>query len=91
MLGWVIPTEVSTSGSYSLGQACDNDDMIIIRDGYPNGEYLLIENRQGCGFDAIPQGGLAIFHIDEDANNILGYPGQAGWPGNGDHYEGKFR
>ncbi len=87
-LGWVTPTIVSTSGSYSLGQACDTADMIRIDVGYPSGEYLLIENRQPCGFDsAISQGGLAIFHIDDNANNIRGYPGQGGWPANGNHYE----
>ncbi len=86
-LGWVTPTVVSTSGTYSLGQACDNDETILINAGFPNGEYLLIENRQPCGFDsAISQGGLAIFHIDENANNIRGFP-QAGWPGNGNHYK----
>ena len=87
-LGWVSPTVVSASGSFSLGQACDNADMIMISRGFPSGEYLLIENRQPCGFEAaMPQGGLAIFHIDDNANNIRGYPGQSGWPGNGNHYE----
>lgn len=50
-LGWVSPTIVNTSGNYSLSQACDNPDMIMINVGYPNGEYLLIENRQRCGFE----------------------------------------
>ncbi len=87
-LGWVTPTVVSTSGTYSLGRSCDNADMIRIDLGFPNGEYLLIENRQQCSFDGrIPQGGLAIFHIDDNANNIRGYPGQSGWPENDNHYE----
>ena len=88
VLGWVTPTVVSSSGSFSLRQACENSDMIRIDRGYPSGQYLLIENRQPCGFEtAMPQGGLAIFYIDDNANNVLGYPGQSGWPGNGDHYE----
>jgi len=86
-LGWVNPTVVSTTGSYSVRRACDYPDMIKITTGYPSGEFLLIENRQPCDFDAaMPQGGLAIFHIDEFANNIRGYPGQNDWPKNGNHY-----
>ena len=87
-LGWVSPTVVSSTGTYTLGQACDHSDMIMITEGYPSGEYLLIENRQPCGFETtMTQGGLAIFHIDENANNILGHPEQVGWPQNANHYE----
>ena len=87
VLGWVNPTVVTSPGTYQLGQACDNDDAIIISQGYPNGEYLLIENRQPCGFETrMGQGGLTIFHIDSNANNIVGYPQQSGWPTNGNHY-----
>ena len=87
-LGWVTPTTVSTSGSYSLERACANGDMIKIDAGYPAGEYLLIENRQKCNYDSkIPQGGLVIFHIDNSANNNRGYPSQTGWPTNGNHYK----
>ena len=89
-LGWVTPTIINISGSYTLNQACDSPDMIMITYGFPDGEYLLIENRQPCKFDSkIPQGGLAIFHIDENVfqTGIRGYPSQIGWPANGNHYK----
>lgn len=59
----------------------------MIKQGFPKGEYLLIENRQACGFDALPQGGLAIIHVDQNANDVPGYPGQESWPRNGNHYK----
>ena len=87
-LGWVKPRIIKRSGSYTLSRACDNADMIVINKGYPAGEYLLMENRQPCGFDQkISQGGIAIFHIDEKSVNLRGYPGQTGWPANGNHYK----
>ncbi len=88
ILGWITPTVVSSSGTFSLRQACDNKDMLMINEGYPSGEYLLIENRQPCGFEtAIGQGGLVMYHIDSNANNFVGYPQQPEWPQNANHYK----
>ena len=88
-LGWVNPTVIGTPGTYSLGQAETNSAGYRINLGYPTGEYLLIENRQPVGLDsAMPQGGLAIFHIDEAAGNTIeGHPWQVSWPTNGNHYK----
>ncbi|MBT8063340.1 MAG: fibronectin type III domain-containing protein, partial [Gammaproteobacteria bacterium] len=75
-------------GQYAINQAETNAEAYRIDSGYPANEYLLIENRQNAGFDCtIPQGGLVIWHIDDDAGySTQGYPGQPGWPGNGNHY-----
>ncbi|MHC4067654.1 MAG: M6 family metalloprotease domain-containing protein, partial [Planctomycetota bacterium] len=91
-LGWIAPTVLSAPGSYALQAAEDVSEFYRIDQGFPSGEYLLIENRQPLGFDGdMPQGGLAIWHIDEQANDIdEGYPGLlvqgTPWPQNGRHY-----
>jgi M6 family metalloprotease-like protein len=89
-LGWVTPTVISASGTYTASQAESNPSIFRINNGYPSGEYLLIENRQSVGFDRnIPQGGLAVWHVDENksGNTDEGYPGQTGWPANGRHFQ----
>ncbi|MGB0716135.1 MAG: M6 family metalloprotease domain-containing protein [Phycisphaerae bacterium] len=88
-LGWMTPTSISTSGSYTLNQAETSPEAYRVDLNYPAGEYLLIENRQPVGLESImPQGGLCIWHIDEAkcCNTDEGYPGQSGWPGNNQHY-----
>lgn len=87
-LGWVTPTVINTPGPYTINQVETNPQVYRIDYGYPSSEYLLIENRQPVGIEsAMPQGGLCIYHIDDLAGyNIEGYPGQAGWPDNGNHY-----
>lgn len=87
-LGWITPTVISQSGQYVLNQAETNPEIYRINTGFGSGEYLLLENRQNAGFDCtIPQGGLAVWHIDDNTGyNTEGYPGQGGWPGNGNHY-----
>ena len=65
--------------------------IMVLSESYTSEEYLLVENRQQCGFDKnLPQGGLAIYHVDEGIvdEGIRGYPGQKGWPANGNHYKG---
>ena len=87
--GWITPAVAAASGSYTLRQAETHPDVLKISSGYPENEYLLIENRQPAGFESkIPQGGLAVWHIDDtkgtidgnDVNDDEGYPGQEGWP-----------
>mmetsp|Transcript_17876 Transcript_17876/g.25892 ORF Transcript_17876/g.25892 Transcript_17876/m.25892 type:complete len:944 (+) Transcript_17876:281-3112(+) len=86
-LGWVEPKVITRSGQYAIQASYEQPDVYKVEAGYPDGEYLLIENRQAGGFDfKVPSGGLAIWHIDESADNNSGYPGQSEWPLNGRHY-----
>jgi M6 family metalloprotease-like protein len=86
-LGWINPVHISEPGEYSLAQSASTDEYFVISQGYASGEYLIIENRQRTGFDcALPQGGLAVWHIDEAADfDTEGYPGGR-WPKDGKHY-----
>lgn len=94
-LGWVTPTVIAGPGTYTA-LAVETSPVVYRLDlGYPTNEYLLIENRQPLGSESvIPQGGLAIWHIDDnkgsfelnDVNSFEGFAGQVGWPTNGNHY-----
>ena len=88
ILGWLTSTPLTTPGTYNVNQAETSAQAYRIDQDYPSLEYILVENRQPVGFDGdMPQGGLAIWHIDDSTgHNNPGYPGQAGWPENGDHY-----
>ena len=87
-LGWIVPTRLSSNGNFIISQSANTTVIYRIDKGFPAGEYLLLENRQNIGYDRmLAQGGLAIWHIDESANRFnQGYPGQSGWPINGNHY-----
>lgn len=87
-VGWVTPTLIEEDGTYELENSETSDEIYRIDAGFPEGEFLLLENRQPDGYDSkIPHGGIAIWHIDEKATqNTRGYPGQELWPENGQHY-----
>ena len=95
-MGWANPTVISTPGSYA---AQAGSTVYKITQGFREGEYLLIEARQSAGFDSqVPQGGLAVYHVDEKTETFDTQgapPGVNGWPWN--HYrvalvqaDGKF-
>ena len=94
-LGWIRPTEITKSGEYRIGAVERTPEVFKVSLCFPDGEYLLIENRQPILFDrAMPpgiggQGGLAIWHIDEakEDNTEPGHPGLTGWPENGRHFK----
>lgn len=85
-LGWSHPILVSQTQQVNITASAVTDQVYRVDLG-PS-EYLLIENRQRHAFDQMmPSEGLAIWHIDEEADlRVPGYPGQAGWPENGQHY-----
>jgi len=85
-LGWLASRTISSSGRYSLRPSATYPETYRIDLG-PK-EYLLIENRQPLEYDVnMTQGGLCIWQIDEEADDInAGFPGENGWPSNGNHY-----
>mmetsp|Transcript_26759 Transcript_26759/g.59465 ORF Transcript_26759/g.59465 Transcript_26759/m.59465 type:complete len:603 (+) Transcript_26759:1348-3156(+) len=88
-LGWLEPTVIRENGEYFIAASEASPAAFRIDAGFAEGEYLLIENRQPVGFDAlISQGGLAIYHVDEQAprQKRRGHPLQKEWPENGNHY-----
>ena len=94
-LGWTDPTEITKDGTYSISASATSDSYYIIRKNFPDKEYLLIENRQPERFDSDlwGNGGIIIYHIDDtieavdmNVNWKRGFPGQPGWPQNGNHY-----
>eukprot|EP00978_Attheya_sp_CCMP212_P013371 scaffold33647_cov49-Attheya_sp.AAC.1 len=89
-LDWASSKQISKAGLYTIKPSADWPDFYTIHEGFPHGEYLIIENRQPLGFEShLDQGGLAIWHIDEssDSQTNNGHPWQDGWPENGNHYK----
>lgn len=89
-LGWSFGFPLTNSGAYSIAQSATSSGVYKISANFPPNEYLLIENRQPVGSDTNNfSGGLAIWHIDENVggNTTEGFPGQPGWPANGNHYK----
>ncbi len=71
-LTWLIPTTVTTYGTYSVPCVETNKAVFQLGGGFPSSQYFLIENRQGVGFDASMPGstrGLLIWHVDETVAN----------------------
>jgi M6 family metalloprotease-like protein len=93
-LGWLDPNDLFAPGHYTLGDSLNSNQVYKVTDSFPADEYLLIENRRrkntsNAVVDNIPASGdgLVIYHIDDSTSyNTEGYPGQPGWPQNGNHY-----
>lgn len=60
------PIRITQDGYYAMQPAEVSGNVFRIDAGYPNGEYLLLENRQGIKWSSDwPQKGLVVLHIDE--------------------------
>ncbi len=90
LTGWHKPKEVTGDGTYTLRPSNLYPDALMIAKGFPSREYLLLENRQPLDYDEMMfgDGGILIYHIDDTKflQETPGYPGQEGWPINGNHY-----
>ena len=89
---WVTAEEITYDGIYVLKPAATSTQayQISVNSFGFAPEYLLIENRQRISYDqSIWADGLMIYHIDDAANGMQsrGFPGQEGWPENGNHYQ----
>lgn len=86
LFGWIEMEEIAAdSGLYHLEQSYSSKKVYVIQRGFPEGEYLILENRQEEGYDdGLSQPGLAIYHVDEKATNVGTYPGHFNFPK--DHY-----
>jgi hypothetical protein len=86
LFGWIQMEEITAdSGLYHLEQSSPSNKVYVIRRGFPEGEYLILENRQEEGYDlGLSQPGLAIYHVDDKATNVGSYPGHNNFPR--DHY-----
>jgi len=95
-VNWATVITITTNGQYELQDSTSSNVIYKITHGYPDGEYLLLENRQPIGYDSkiIGSGGIAIYHIDDNVKNgqsDRGYPGVTdsnnSWPQSGKHYQ----
>ena len=89
-LGVLDPIEITEDGTYTARASSLFPDVYKISSPYPDGEYLLIENRQHKLSDKIfLNPGFVIYHVDEnvEGNGSRGGPFVSGWPGNGAHYK----
>jgi hypothetical protein len=86
--GWLDPILIEADGYYAIQPAEISGHIYKISHGFPDGEYLLIENRQPIKWDSNwpAQCGIVIYHVDEamKRQNHRGYPGHPNWPT--DHY-----
>jgi M6 family metalloprotease-like protein len=84
--GWMEATEIVYNGLYTVLPLSTHPQAYIIRQGFAEQEYLLIENRPAVNDDVnLFGGGLLVYHVD-DAKRVQGTVKD--WPALGkDHYK----
>lgn len=86
LFGWVDVEDISEDGMRAIPPSSQSNKVYMISNGFPIDEYLLIEHRDATGYDeGLHQPGLAIYHIDSEANGRAGYPDDGVYPQN--HYK----
>ena len=71
MLGWATVTEVGEvrDSTFILEPVQSSQQLLKVRLRGDGTEYYLIEYRPQVGFDdALPAGGVMVYHVDENAN-----------------------
>lgn len=71
-LGWIKPVVVDGNLTGAELPAVEDEPVVykLWRDGQPEKEYFLVENRQQKGFDShLPGSGLLIYHVDDAVMN----------------------
>jgi len=78
-VGWANVINITEDGTYDIEASWKSNAVYKLSAGFPDGEYLLIENRQPHSYDGeLPNGvgGLAIWHVDDKAKGQH----NPGWP-----------
>ena len=65
-VGWITPTEIQVGDYLAASLPADGATALLYRNPNAATEYFVIENRAKSGWNiAIPDAGLAIWHVDE--------------------------
>ena len=71
-LGWITPLELSSSATLQLPRVQLDGKVLEINQGFPSGEYILIENRGKMDSDKynwLNDNAVLVWHIDENLNS----------------------
>ncbi len=83
MLGWLDGfRQITGPGSYTLGSLSDNSAPYVIPADV-DGEFFLVEMRDGTGWDAYLPKGVIVYHVDKSQNFVAsGITARQTWDGN---------